>query len=210
MPCVLVLDDAHAARAAAGRRRLCARCAATRRRARPGARRVRRIRRPRHVLRDTCRLRDAQRIIEGLRARTATLQVKLLPDGTLPLLAAQIPDRASSKYAAGCVRGAVVVRHAVQALARCRRALRRQRCWLSSLPRALKLWQLHKAEQAARRADHAKIFNQLLPGQPIVDARAQLEGVLSRVGRRQQCAAAGHFTARAGHGAGARRRASKA
>ncbi len=30
-------------------------------------------------------------MIEGLRARTATLQVKLLPDGTLPLLAAQIP-----------------------------------------------------------------------------------------------------------------------
>jgi general secretion pathway protein L len=30
-------------------------------------------------------------VIEGLRERTATLQVKLLPDGTLPLLATQIP-----------------------------------------------------------------------------------------------------------------------
>ena len=32
-----------------------------------------------------------QEVIEGLRARTATLQVKLLPDGLLPLLAAQMP-----------------------------------------------------------------------------------------------------------------------
>ena len=80
---------------------------------------------------------NAQRdFIEGLRERTATLQVKLLPDGTLPLLAAQIPDGAPSQYPAGRVRAAVLVRHAVQAVARAGGPCRRNAASHSSPRRA--------------------------------------------------------------------------
>jgi general secretion pathway protein L len=69
---------------------------------------------------------EAQRdTIEGLRSRTATLQVKLLPDGALPLLAAQVAGEAGARRCRPvCVSGAFL------------RRLRRRRRWYSLPARA--------------------------------------------------------------------------
>jgi general secretion pathway protein L len=119
-------------------------------------------------------------IIEGLRERTATLQVKLLPDGTLPLLAAQLP----TAHPINLLQGPYTAPTALGA------QLRQWR-----LPAALaavtlltfvgvqghRLWQLRQAEKQLD-AQIAATFNQILPGQPAVDPRAQIQGVLARAG----------------------------
>jgi type II secretory pathway component PulL len=45
----------------------------------------------------------------------------------------------------------------------------------------MRLWQLHKAEQQLDTQITAT-FKQILPGQPVVDPRAQIQGVLARAG----------------------------
>jgi general secretion pathway protein L len=118
--------------------------------------------------------------IEGLRARTATLQVKLLPDGTLPLLAAQLPaaqaiNLLQGEYAAPSSFGSQLQQWRLPA------ALAAALLLAFVGAQGLKLWQLHKAEKQLD-AQIAATFNQILPGQPIVDARAQIQGVLNRSG----------------------------
>ena len=118
--------------------------------------------------------------VEGLRARTATLQVKLLPDGTLPLLAAQLPtaqpiNLLQGEYAAPTSFGSQLQQWRLPATLAA--AL-----LLSFVGvQGLKLWQLRQAEKQLD-AQIAATFNQILPGQPIVDPRAQIQGVLSRAG----------------------------
>ncbi|MCM2310591.1 MAG: type II secretion system protein GspL [Steroidobacteraceae bacterium] len=119
-------------------------------------------------------------LIEGLRARTATLQVKLLPDGPLPLLAVQAVGGAGVNL----LQGAFAPRTSLQT---------RMREW--RLPAALAAavvlvfvgsqaaswWQQSRAEKALD-AQIAEVFAQALPGQPVVDPRAQMQGALGSGG----------------------------
>jgi general secretion pathway protein L len=119
-------------------------------------------------------------LIEGLRARTATLQVKLLPDGPLPLLATQAVGGAGVNL----LQGPYAPRSSLRT---------RMREW--RLPAALAAavvlvfvgshaalwWQQSRAERALD-AQIAEIFAQALPGQPVVDARAQMQGALGAGG----------------------------
>jgi len=115
-------------------------------------------------------------LIEGLRERTATLQVKLLPDGPLPLLAPQ----AAGGAGVNLLQGTYAPRSSLRT---------RMREW--RLPAALAAavalvfvggqgalwWKQGRAEQALD-AQIAEIFAQALPGQPVVDPRAQMQGAL--------------------------------
>jgi general secretion pathway protein L len=119
-------------------------------------------------------------VIEALRARTATLQVKLLPDGTLPLLASQVPiarpiNLLQGAYAAPTSFGSQLRQWRLPAAL----AVATLVAFLGA--QGFKLWQLHKAEQQLD-AQITQTFNQILPGQPIVDPRAQIQGVLARAG----------------------------
>ncbi len=118
--------------------------------------------------------------IEGLRARTATLQVKLLPDGTLSLLASQVPvarpiNLLQGLYAAPTSFGSQLKQWRLPAAL----AVATLVAFISV--QGFKLWQLHRAEKQLD-AQIAETFNQILPGQPIVDPRAQIQGVLGRAG----------------------------
>ena len=118
--------------------------------------------------------------IEGLRARTATLQVKLLPDGTLSLLASQVPvarpiNLLQGAYAAPTSFGSQLRQWRLPA------ALAAATLVAFIGVQGFKLWQLHKAEKQLD-AQITETFNQILPGQPIVDPRAQIQGVLARAG----------------------------
>jgi general secretion pathway protein L len=118
--------------------------------------------------------------IEGLRARTATLQVKLLPDGTLPLLAAQLPaaqpvNLLQGEYAAANSFGTQLQQWRLPA------ALAAALLLTFVGAQGLKLWQLRQAEKQLD-AQIAATFNDILPGQPIVDPRAQIQGVMARAG----------------------------
>lgn len=119
-------------------------------------------------------------LIEGLRSRTATLQVKLLPDGPLPLLATQAVDGAGVNL----LQGPYAPRSSLRT---------RMREW--RLPAALAaavvlvfvgshaaLWWKQSRAERALDAQIAEIFAQALPGQPVVDPRAQMQGALGAGG----------------------------
>jgi general secretion pathway protein L len=119
-------------------------------------------------------------VIEGLRTRTATLQVKLLPDGLLPLLAAQIPtakpiNLLQGSFAPPSSLGSHLKQWRLPA------ALAAATLLLFVGVQGYGLWQLHRAEQQVD-AQITRLFQQIMPGQPIVDARAQIEGLLARSG----------------------------
>jgi general secretion pathway protein L len=121
-----------------------------------------------------------QEAIEGLRARAATLQVKLLPDGLLPLLAAQLPtvkpiNLLQGTYAAPTSFGSQLKQWRLPA------ALAVATLVAFVGAQGFKLWQLKAAEKQLD-AQIQTTFNQILPGQPIVDPRAQIQGVLARAG----------------------------
>jgi general secretion pathway protein L len=119
-------------------------------------------------------------VIEGLRSRTATLQVKLLPDGPLPLLAPQ----AASGVGINLLQGPYAPRSSLGNRMREWRlpaALAAATALLFVTAQAVSLWQLSRAEKALD-AQIAEIFAQALPGQPVVDARAQMEGALASRG----------------------------
>jgi general secretion pathway protein L len=118
--------------------------------------------------------------VEGLRARTATLQVKLLPDGLLPLLATQMPTARAinllqGAYAAPSSFGSQLKQWRVPA------ALAVATLVAFIGVQGFKLWQLNAAEKQLD-AQIQSTFSQILPGQPVVDPRAQIQGVLARAG----------------------------
>jgi general secretion pathway protein L len=118
--------------------------------------------------------------IEGLRSRTATLQVKLLPDGTLPLLAAQVPaskpiNLLQGTYAAPSSFGSQLKQWRLPA------ALAAATLLTFVGVQGFRLWQLHTAEKQLD-AQITATFQQILPGQPVVDPRAQIQGVIARAG----------------------------
>jgi general secretion pathway protein L len=118
--------------------------------------------------------------IEGLRARTATLQVKLLPDGPLPLLAPQ----AATGAGINLLQGAYAPRSSLGTKVREWRlpaALAAATALLFVTTQAVSFWQSSRAEKALD-AQIAEIFAQALPGQPVVDVRAQMQGALASRG----------------------------
>jgi general secretion pathway protein L len=118
--------------------------------------------------------------IEGLRSRTATLQVKLLPDGPLPLLAPQ----ALSGGGINLLQGPYAPRSSLGTRVREWRlpaALAAATALLFLAAQAVSLWQLGRAEKALD-TQIAEVFAQALPGQPVVDARAQMQGALASRG----------------------------
>lgn len=119
-----------------------------------------------------------QALIEGLRERVATLQVKLLPDGPLPLMAANasagtVVELLQGAYAAKTSFGERLKRWRLPA------ALAAVALLVLVGNQLVGVWQLRKAEKAVD-AQIAELFAQVLPGQPVVDARAQLQGVLNQ------------------------------
>jgi general secretion pathway protein L len=119
-------------------------------------------------------------VIEALRERTATLQVKLLPDGVLPLFAAQLPTARAvnllqGSYAPPSSFGSQLRQWRLPA------ALTVATLLVFLGVQGVKLWQLRQAEQKLN-AEIAQTFESILPGQPMVDPRAQVQGVLARAG----------------------------
>jgi general secretion pathway protein L len=122
-------------------------------------------------------------LIEGLRERTASLQVKLMTEGALPVLAAQAVDAS----AVNLLQGAYVPRKSASAgLQRWRLpAALAAACLLAFVAvQTLSLWKLSRAEKRLD-AQIAEVFQQALPGQPVVDPRAQMQGVLGGAGSAQ-------------------------
>jgi general secretion pathway protein L len=114
--------------------------------------------------------------IEGLRERTASLQVRLLPEGALPLLAAQ----AASGAGVNLLQGPFGVRSSLGGRLRQWRlpaSLAAAVALLFVANQAVGWWQMGRAERALD-AEIAEIFAQALPGQPVVDPRAQMQGAL--------------------------------
>jgi general secretion pathway protein L len=121
-----------------------------------------------------------QALIEGLRARTATLQVKLLPDGALPLLAAHLTSMdpinlLQGPYAAASTIGTRLLQWRVPA------ALAAATALVFIVGQGLSLWKIKSAEKQVD-AQIAQVFGQALPGQKMINAREQIEGVLKRSG----------------------------
>jgi len=115
-----------------------------------------------------------------LRARTATLQVKLLPDGALPLLAAHLPGAAAINllqggYSAPSTLGTQLKQWRIPV------ALAAATALVFLVGQGLSLWQMQRAERQVD-AQIAEVFGQLLPGQKMISARDQVEGVLRRKG----------------------------
>ncbi len=119
-------------------------------------------------------------LIEGLRPRTTSLQVRLMTDGALPLLAAQ----AVGAHAVNLLQGPYAARSALAGrLQRWRvPAALAAACLLTFLAgQALSVWKLARAEKRLD-AQITEVFQQALPGQPVVDPRAQMQGVLGGAG----------------------------
>jgi general secretion pathway protein L len=119
-------------------------------------------------------------VIEELRNRTATLQVKLLPDGALPLLAAHLSGAGAvnvlqGAYAPSSTLGTHLKRWRLPL------ALAAGTLLVFLLSQAVGLWQMKRAERQLD-AQTAQLFTQLLPGQKMLDARSQVEGMLNHGG----------------------------
>jgi len=114
--------------------------------------------------------------IEALRERASTLQVKLLPDGSLPLLASQCVHGT----AVNLLQGPYAARSSLSVGFRRWRlpaALAAATALVFVIVQGLSMWQLSRAE---KKLDEqiAQVFAQALPGQKVVNPRAQMEGLL--------------------------------
>ena len=116
-------------------------------------------------------------LIEGLRPRTASLQVKLMTEGALPVLAAQAVDANAVNLLQGTYAPRRSINGGLHAVASARRTCGRSvslRSWRSRRCRC------GNSLRAEKRLDAqiTEVFQQALPGQPVVDPRAQMQGVL--------------------------------
>jgi general secretion pathway protein L len=114
--------------------------------------------------------------IEGLRSRTATLQVKLLPEGAMPLLAAQAVTGAAVNLLQGpyAARSSMAVRFKEW---RIPAALAAATALVFVVSQGLSIWKLKQAEKKLD-SEIASVFAAAMPGQKVVDPRAQMQGVL--------------------------------
>lgn len=113
--------------------------------------------------------------IEGLRERTATLQVKLLPEGALPLLATQAVAGAGINLLQGpyAVRSSFSTRFRQWRLPA---ALAAGVAVLFVASQAVTLWQLSRADKALQ-AQIDEVAAEVFPGQKVVDPVAQMRGL---------------------------------
>src|SRR5262249_20909987 len=121
---------------------------------------------------------------EELREFTASLQLKLLPDGPLPLLAASIP--ATSKTAVNLLQGSYAVKTKLHVSFAPWRYAAALAFVLVAAHVGLKSWQYFHYEQVERQLDAqiAETFQQALPGAPVpnpMEARRQVEQVLGQL-----------------------------
>jgi general secretion pathway protein L len=117
-------------------------------------------------------------LIEGLRDRTASLAVKLLPEGPLPVLAAVAAGGAGINL----LQGPFSARAALGTRLRPWRipaALAAGVALLFLVNQGVSWWQDHRSEKSLD-AQIAQLFSEVLPNQPIVDPRAQIQGVLGQ------------------------------
>lgn len=121
-------------------------------------------------------------LLEGLREFTASLQLKLLPDGPLPLLAANAAEGASINLLQG--------KYAVKTKLNVSFAPWRYAAVLAALFFAthvgLKTWQYvhYKKVESQLDAQIAETYQQALPGSPVpppLEARRQVEQVLGQL-----------------------------
>lgn len=118
--------------------------------------------------------------IENLRSRTATLQVKLMPEGALPLLAAH----AGSGTGVNLLQGPYAGRSSLAVKLRAWRlpaALAAATVLVFVAGQGLSIWKLRQAEKKLD-AEIAAVFSTAMPGQKVVDARAQMQGMLGSRG----------------------------
>jgi general secretion pathway protein L len=122
-------------------------------------------------------------LIEGLREKAASLQVKLLPDGPLPLLAAQAVHADGVNLSQGpyAPTGSIGKRLRPWRLPA---GLAAATLAVFLIGQGLSLWRMSAVEKQLD-ARIAKVFAEALPGQPMVDARAQMEGILGSGGTAQ-------------------------
>jgi general secretion pathway protein L len=121
-------------------------------------------------------------LLEGLREFTASLQLKLLPDGPLPLLAASIPKSG----AVNLLQGPYAAKTKLNiSFAPWRYAAILAAVFLAAHV-GVKTWQYVHYKQVERQLDAqiAQTFQQALPGAPVPDpleARRQVEQVLGQL-----------------------------
>jgi general secretion pathway protein L len=113
--------------------------------------------------------------IEALRERTASLQVKLLPEGALPLLATQAVTGAGVNLLQGpfAPRSSLGTRFRQWRLPA---ALAAGVVLLFLMSQAVTLWQLHRADKALQ-AEIDQVAAEIFPGQKVVDPVAQMRGL---------------------------------
>jgi len=116
--------------------------------------------------------------VESLRSITATLQVKLMPDGPLPLLAAQIGSNDAVNLLQGAYAPASSFGKELQAW-RLPAGLAAAALLTFLTSHSLALWQLTRAEKKLD-SQIAQTFRQVMPGSKMLDPRAQMEGLLRR------------------------------
>jgi len=114
-------------------------------------------------------------VIEGMRTRTASLQVKLLPEGPLPLLAAQTANGAGVNLLQGpyAPRSSFGTRFRAWRLPA---ALAAAAALLFLAGQAVTLWQLNRADRALQ-AQIDEVAAQVFPDQKVVDPVAQMRGL---------------------------------
>ena len=121
-------------------------------------------------------------LLEGLREFTASLQLKLLPDGPLPLLAANIVQGA----AVNLLQGRYQAKRKMQvSFAPWRYAAVLALVFLVA-HLGLKTWQYfhYRSQEARLDAEIGAVYQQLMPGAPLPDAsaaRRQIEARLSQL-----------------------------
>ena len=122
-------------------------------------------------------------LLEGLREFTASLQLKLLPDGPLPLLAANIVQGAA---AVNLLQGRYQVKRKLQmSLAPWRYAAVLAGVFLVA-HLGLKSWQYfhYRSQEALLNQQIGEVFQQLMPGAPLPDpsaARRMIEARLNQL-----------------------------
>jgi general secretion pathway protein L len=121
-------------------------------------------------------------LLEGLREFTASLQLKLLPDGPLPLLAANIVQHPGVNLLQG---GYQAKRKLQVSFAPWRYAAVLAVVFLAA-HLGLKSWQYfhYRSEEARLDAEIAEVYQQLMPGAPLPNAslaRRQVEARLNQL-----------------------------
>jgi general secretion pathway protein L len=118
-------------------------------------------------------------LLEGMREFTASLQMKLLPDGPLPLLAANVVKGGGVNL----LQGRYQAKHKLQlSFAPWRYAAVLALVFLAS-HLGLKSWQYfhYKSQEARLDAEIGELYQQLMPGAPLPDASAARRTVEARL-----------------------------